>query len=171
MKPLTTADWENLIEHSAVRWNMVPDTAVANMVSVVRHSVYDPALALIISASGLLKMNPALNEITASWVDNCHSTAQNWLKQYRMIEHHCTQQTATEEQACRCILKQIGPLFMNSAALYKTGSALVPQLPEADQDEAYDMLLRALARLARISTELAEDDLSWLLAYIDNMTY
>lgn len=171
MQQLTKSDWENLVAHSAARWNMPSETAVSNMVSVIRHGVYDPALALIISTAGLLKMNPNLSTITASWIDNCHLAAKTWLKQYREIEHHCLQKTDDEEQACRCILSQIGPLFRNSVDLYQTGTTLVAQLPKADEDEAYTMLLRALGRLSRLSTELANNDLSWLLSYIDDMTY
>lgn len=171
MHQLTTTEWDNLIEHAGVRWNMPRETAVANMVSVIRHGIYDPALALVISTAGLLKMNPDLTEITAAWVDECQLSAQTWLKRYRMIEHHCTQKAIDEMQICACILKQIGPLFADSIELHRKGLDLVAQLPEADQDEAYEMLLRALGRLSRLSTELANDDLSWLLSYIDEMTY
>lgn len=171
MQQLKQSDWDKLIEHSINRWNMTPETAVENMVSVIRHAVYDPGLALIISTTGLLKMAPYLSPLTATWVDTCEKNSKEWLKRYRLIEHHCVHKTENEEQSCRCILKQIGPLFADSDNLFQTGSALVAQLPAEAQDEAYDMLLRALRRLSRVSTELADDNLGWLHDYINKMTY
>ncbi|HUM72350.1 MAG TPA: hypothetical protein PLK31_26290, partial [Chloroflexota bacterium] len=129
------------------------------------------ALALLISSAGLLQLSLAADAVTAVWVNQCAETGQKWLQAYRLLEHRCEQRGTAVPQTCHCILSQLAPLFNNSAPLLVEGQAVMPQLPPEDQDEAYEMLLRALTRLTRMSTELSQNDLSWLWEYIDAKTY
>ncbi len=165
------SDWNEIVQHVATHWQIPFAYAEDQMVSIIRHAIYDPALALVISTSGLLKMSLTPEATTYDWVQMCQDAGKDWLQNYRLAEHHCVHKTDNIEAVCHCLLGQIGPLFANSENLLQTGSALVSQLGEEDQDEAYAMLLRALARLARITADLANDDISWLWAYIDSKTY
>ncbi len=166
-----TAVWSELVDRVAARWHLSLAEAEAQMVAVIRHAVYDPALALLISAAGLLQMSLPPEAATAVWVNQCAEAGQKWLQAYRLLEHRCGQGHTAVPQTCHCILSQLAPLFNNSAPLLVEGQALLSQLPPEDQDEAYEMLLRALTRLTRMSTELSQNDLSWLWQYIDAKTY
>lgn len=171
MSHRTTSDWDELVKLVAARWTLSESEAAEQMVSVIRHALFDPALALVISASGLLKMTAeAQNGASADWITACHEASQKWLRQYRLIEHHCSRKWETTVQICACILQQIGPLFTNSSSLYQHGETLISQF-ELPYDEAYDMLLRALGRLKRVSNELANDNLNWLWSYINEKTF
>ncbi|NJN54627.1 MAG: hypothetical protein HC804_07635 [Anaerolineae bacterium] len=171
MNESITGVWSELVDRVAVRWQLSIPEAEADMVAVIRHAIYDPALALVISAAGLLQMSLSPELVTAVWVQQCAEQGQAWLQAYRLLEHHCVQKGTAVPETCHCILSQLAPTFSNSAHLMAEGQTLVAQLSPADQDEAYEMLLRALARLARISAELSHNDLSWLWEYIDAKTY
>lgn len=166
-----TAVWSELVDRVALRWQLGVPEAEAQMVAVLRHAVFDPALALLISTAGLLQLSLPPDAVTAVWVNQCAETGQKWLQAYRLLEHRCGQKHTAVPETCHCILSQLAPLFNNSAPLLTEGKALMIRLPAEAQDEAYDMLLRALTRLTRISTELSQNDLSWLWEYIDAKTY
>lgn len=171
MGETVTAVWSELVDRVALRWQLSVPEAEAQMVAVLRHAVFDPGLALLISTAGLLQLSLAPDAVTAVWVNQCAETGQKWLQAYRMLEHRCVQGHTAVPETCHCILSQLAPLFNNSAPLLTEGKTLMVQLPPEAQDEAYDMLLRALTRLTRISTELSQNDLSWLWEYIDAKTY
>lgn len=171
MNDSVTAVWDELVQGVASRWQLSLNEAEGQMVSVIRHAIYDPALALVISTTGLLQMTPPPNADIGQWVEECHQTGHDWLNRYKLLEHHCGQENTAVSAICQCILSQLSPLFANSAELAQTGQLLVNQLPSEATDEAYDMLVRALTRLARISTELSQNDLSWLWEYINSKSY
>ncbi|MCL4261651.1 MAG: hypothetical protein KJ069_00480 [Anaerolineae bacterium] len=171
MSESITAVWSELVDRVALRWQLgIPD-AEAQMVAVLRHAVYDPALALLISTTGLLQMSLPPDATTAVWVNQCADAGQKWLQAYRLLEHRCGQRHTAVPETCHCILSQLAPLFNNSAPLLVEGQILLAHLPPEEEDEAYEMLLRALTRLTRMSTELSQNDLSWLWDYIDAKTY
>lgn len=171
MSESITAVWSELVDRVALRWQLSVPDAEGQMVTVIRHAVYDPALALLISAAGLLQMSLPPEAATAVWVNQCAETGQKWLQAYRLLEHRCVQGHTAVPETCHCILSQLAPLFTNSAPLLHEGQIALAQLSPEAQDEAYDMLLRALTRLSRIATELSQNDLSWLWEYIDAKTY
>ncbi len=171
MNDSVKAVWSELTQHVAARWQISATEAPGQMVAIIRHAVFDPALALVISTAGLLQMSLPPAATTEAWVNCCAAVGKEWLQQYRLLEHRCTQKYTAVPEACYCILNQLAPLFANSHSLLVDGQALVAQLPPEAQDEAYDMLLRALTRLARISTELDQGDLTWLWEYIDTKVY
>jgi len=163
--------WSELVDRVAMRWQLSIPEAEAQMVSVIRHAVFDPALALLVSTAGLLQMSLAPESDLGMWTNNCTQQGKAWLQEYRMLEHRCTQKHTAVPDTCHCILSQLAPLFTKSAQLLADGQVLVAQIPPDEQDEAYDMLLRALTRLTRMSTELSQNDLSWLWEYIDAKNY
>lgn len=166
-----TEVWSELVDRVAVRWQLSIPEAEAQMVAVIRHAIFDPALALVVSTAGLLQMTLLPESDLGLWVKKCTREGQTWLQEYRLLEHRCTQKHTAVPETCHCILSQLTPLFTNSAKLLADGQALVAQIPPEEQDEAYEMLLRALTRLTRMSTELSQNDLSWLWDYIDAKTY
>jgi hypothetical protein len=166
-----TAVWDELTQHVAARWQIPPGETEGQMVAVIRHAIYDPALALVISTAGLLLMTPPVDTAVTDWVTACQSAGQEWLRRYRLLEHRCVQGNTAVPTTCQCILNQLAPLFANSHPLAQTGQRLFSQYPAMHSDEAYDMLLRALGRLARLSAECQQNDLSWLWEYIDAKTY
>lgn len=166
-----TAVWAELLQHVAARWQIPAAEAEVQMVAVIRHAVYDPALALVISTTGLLQMSRPPDTLTADWIAACQQAGQEWLQRYRLLEHRCVQGNTAVSAACQCMLDQLASLFANSERLVQAGQNVVNQSPALTTDEAYEMLMRALNRLARISAELHQDDLSWLWEYIDAKTY
>ncbi|MCP4360155.1 MAG: hypothetical protein GY796_19280 [Chloroflexi bacterium] len=171
MQPKYYSDWDDIVRHLAKRWGLSEDTAADQMMSVVRHSIYDPGLALIISTTGLLKMSTAPTSDLATWLNSCQEASQSWLYRYRMVEHHCILRTDNMKQSCFCTLKQIGPIFVDSQTHLEAGDAFWQMMPPDKQDEVLEILLRALSRLTRVSRELAEDELTWLWSYIDTKSY
>jgi hypothetical protein len=171
MSESITAVWSELVDRVALRWQLSVPEAEAQMVAVIRHAIYDPALALVISTAGLLQMSVSPESDEGVWVEHCAQSGQAWLQAYRLLEHRCGQKHTAVPETCHCLLSQTAPIFNNSAALLVEGQSLLAQLLPEAQDEAYDMLLRALTRLTRISTELSQNDLSWLWEYIDAKTY
>jgi len=171
MQPKYYSDWDDVVRHLAKRWGLSENTAADQMVSVVRHSIYDPGLALIISTAGLLQMSVAPTSALAAWLDSCQKASQSWLHRYRMVEHRCTLGVDNVQQSCFCILKHIGPIFVDSQTLLEAGNIFWQKMPPDEQDEALEMLLRALSRLARVSRELTDDELTWLWSYIDTKSY
>lgn len=161
-----TAVWPKLVQEVAAHWKISTAEAEGQMLSVVRHAIYDPALALAISASGLLQMTVGSDDAIRGWIDACFDTARQWSDNYRLLEHRCTQQSETMLDICGCVLTRLVSLFDQSAALHDEGQRLVAQLPPAEADETYEMLLRALARLARIEAETSQGEIAWLWEYV-----
>jgi hypothetical protein len=171
MNDSITAVWDELTQHVAARWQIPPGETEAQMVAVLRHAIYDPALALVISTTGLLQMTPVVDSAVANWLMACQNAGQEWLRRYRLLEHRCGLGHTAVSTTCQCIFNQLAPLFANSAPLFQTGQGLFSQYPAMQADEAYEMLLRALGRLARLASECQQNDLSWLWEYIDAKTY
>lgn len=166
-----TAVWPEMVQQVADRWQMSLAETEAQMLSVVRHAIYDPALALAISASGLLQMMVPAGDATRGWIDTCYATTRQWSDKYRLLEHRCTQQSAAMVDICGCVLTQMAVLFDRSAALHGQGQQLVTHLPAEKIDETYAMLLRALERLARIEAELSRGEIAWLWEYVQTKAY
>jgi hypothetical protein len=165
---MSNIDWTNLVSRLTQRWQMSPPERYAKLIVVIRHAVYDPALALALSTSGLLEMTVAPDSPAFPWIQECYQECQTWRQGYAEIEKRCLEEAAYNAEACQCILAQIGPMFQKSADLYDKGIVMTALLSDLDEDEAYDMLQRALFRLTRISTELAEQNHSWLWEYIES---
>ncbi|MBX3058104.1 MAG: hypothetical protein KF770_16680 [Anaerolineae bacterium] len=108
MSESITAVWSELVDRVALRWQLSVPDAEGQMVTVIRHAVYDPALALLISAAGLLQMSLPPEAATAMWVNRCAEAGQKWLQAYRLLEHRCGQgHTARCAKTCHCILSQL----------------------------------------------------------------
>lgn len=163
-----TAVWPELVEQVARRWRIPSAQAETQMVAVIRHAVYDPALTLIISAVGLLQMSLPAGATTQAWLEQCRQASQQWLMNYRLLETECQQQKQAIQPRCQCLVDGMATLFADSEQLHRQGQQLVSQLTAGEKDEAYDMLLRALARLSAITNEIAQNDVAWLWRYIES---
>lgn len=168
MEKSLTAVWPDLVEQVALRWRIPSAQAETQMVAVIRHAVFDPALTLIISAIGLLQMSVPVGASTYEWLERCRQSSQDWLANYRLLEASCSQRETRVQNRCQCLVDGLGTLFTDSETLQQTGQQLIGQLPVEEKDEAYEMLLRALGRLTAITNELAQDDVSWLWRYIES---
>lgn len=99
------------------------------------------------------------------WAQNCYSTIMAWRETLATIKTGCLAQTNHDPVfICKCMLQELAPTIAQS-------NPILADLPSVDLSESenkvFNILRLGLERLARVSSELEQQNLSWLKEFID----
>ncbi|MFT3895888.1 MAG: hypothetical protein QM730_30080 [Anaerolineales bacterium] len=103
------------------------------------------------------------------WAQNCYSTILAWKDALAIIQDDCLAQTNHNPVfICKYILQKLTPILAQS-------NPILADLPSVDlsdepENKVFNILKLGLERLARVSSELEQQNLSWLKEFIDRET-
>lgn len=157
-------DWDTVLKHLEQRWGEPRVEVCEQLVTTIRYAVFTP-LDFARNASNLLKENAKSSQIR-SWAEECHQWCQDRLDGYWKLQERCLDNSDDKEMTCKCILQGVGPLLAGSVDILSQGAQIL-DLVEEELAKIAQILLQKLSVIAQIHDKSQSQDLSWLLAYID----
>lgn len=159
--------WDEFVNHLEQRWNQSGPELYQVLVNVIKYAILTP-LGLVTTAVEILKDDEQTPPPVRNWAQECYQACQSWIDNYyEEIHVPCLAGSDDSERNCKCILQAVETLFANSPGLLVRGSEFQRLELDEHQKTLFGILLKKLSTITQIHNELQEQNLSWLLTYID----
>ena len=157
--------WDDLVGTLQLRWDDSREDVCGQLVYCIKYAIFTP-LSAVRTASQLLSEH-ADSPHVRSWAKECHQTCNNWKDNYWKIQDGCLSKIEDKEKACLCILDELKTLFANLDKVLEQGESIL-QFLKGDMADLGKILIKTLSLVKQIEKNLQEQDLSWLMEYLDN---